>query len=306
MVKTSLLSISPAPPFDFFHTVCSHGWVSLHPNAWDEARQTLKRVERLSNGQVVLLDVFSKGKPKEPKVAIKVAYGDTLTKEGKAEIRAVVRRMLRLDEDLSEFYALCRARGKPWVMLASGMGRLLRSPTVFEDVVKTICTTNIQWSGTKRLVENLVNSLGEPFPGDASLRAFPTAEAMAAEPLKTFTEIVRLGYRGEYVSTLARQVALGELELENLRDGSIPTGELRRRLLSIKGVGNYAAATMLMLLGRYEELGVDTVLRDFVGQQYFGGRRPSDEEAKGIYEAWGEWKYLAYWFDLLQSIEEKS
>ena len=52
-----------------------------------------------------------------------------------------VRHVLRLDEDLSEFYAVAAADPQlSWV--TAGAGRMVRSPTVFEDVVKTICTTN--------------------------------------------------------------------------------------------------------------------------------------------------------------------
>jgi hypothetical protein len=44
--------------------------------------------------------------------------------------------MFRLDEDLSGFYELVRDDDLAWCAL--GAGRMLRAPTVFEDVVKTI------------------------------------------------------------------------------------------------------------------------------------------------------------------------
>ena len=59
--------------------------------------------------------------------------------------------MLRLDEDLARFYdAAADDPELAWV--TRGAGRMLRSPTVFEDVVKTICTTNCAWSATVRMV----------------------------------------------------------------------------------------------------------------------------------------------------------
>ena len=48
----------------------------------------------------------------------------------------VVAHMFRLDEDLSGFYRLLQEDGEPWGAL--GAGRMLRAPTVFEDVVKTM------------------------------------------------------------------------------------------------------------------------------------------------------------------------
>jgi 3-methyladenine DNA glycosylase/8-oxoguanine DNA glycosylase len=51
-------------------------------------------------------------------------------------------------------------------------------------------------------------------------------------------------------------------------------------------------------------LAVDTVFRDFVSKKYFGGEKPSDGEMAAVYEKWGEWKYLAYWFDIWMDLDE--
>jgi hypothetical protein len=47
--------------------------------------------------------------------------------------------MFRLDEDLSGFYTLV-GEDNELAWCARGAGRMLRAPTVFEDVVKTDCT----------------------------------------------------------------------------------------------------------------------------------------------------------------------
>src|SRR5207302_9345561 len=115
----------------------------------------------------------------------------------------------------------------------AGAGRLLRSPTVFEEVVKTICTTNCTWSATVRMVSALVEHLGEPALGAPRSspygRAFPTAEAMARKDSAFYTETVRAGYRGEYLRALAKSVASGTLDLEALGRASpaeLPDDEL--------------------------------------------------------------------------------
>ena len=69
-------------------------------------------------------------------------------KPGQRVVRAALEgaaHVLRLDQDLSPFYL--RAAEDPDLAWATrGAGRMLRSPTVFEDVVKTVCTTNCAWS----------------------------------------------------------------------------------------------------------------------------------------------------------------
>ena len=52
-------------------------------------------------------------------------------------LEKTVAHMFRLDEDLSAFYSMVREDAElAWC--AQGAGRMLRAPTVFEDVVKTI------------------------------------------------------------------------------------------------------------------------------------------------------------------------
>jgi 3-methyladenine DNA glycosylase/8-oxoguanine DNA glycosylase len=88
--------------------------------------------------------------------------------------------MLGLDQDFAAFYALARTEIKLAGVEANARGRILRSPTLFEDVVKTILTTNTTWAGTIRMVETLVSQFGAPIPSDPVRRAFPAPGDIAA------------------------------------------------------------------------------------------------------------------------------
>jgi 3-methyladenine DNA glycosylase/8-oxoguanine DNA glycosylase len=255
---------------------------------------------------VVDLTIAGRGSVARPRVAIEVAHRGTLSAGERSAIRSRVRRMFRLDEDLAPFHRLCRRFGGRWRVAERGLGRLLRSPSVFEDAVKTLCTTNVQWGGTRAMVARLVDALGEPGPasGGEARNAFPTPEAIAGAADRTL-EQARLGYRAPYVRELAERVAAGVVDLEALLDAGLPAEEVRRRLMDLKGFGPYATATMLMLLGRYERVAVDSVYRDFVTRRYFPSREPSADELESVYAEWGEWQYLAYWFDLWQGLEEE-
>ena len=306
-INSTGLCITPLAPFNFAGTATSHGWSELAPTAWDEDSQALQRTERLSTGKVVRLRITGSGTLKRPGLSVEVNHAGRLSPKDEQAVTTAVGHMFRAEEDLAEFYALCKKHAGQWTKAATdGLGRVLRSPTVFEDAVKTICTINIQWGGTKGMVNRLVNTYGEAFPGDPAQRAFPTPEAMAADSFAAFSKAARLGLRAPYVHTLARRVAAGELDLESLRTSSLPTPELRKELLTIKGVGNYAAASLLMFLGRYDELAVDTVFRAFVSQKYFGGQMPADKDAQALYAPWGRWKYLAYRFEIWQHYQTEA
>lgn len=295
--RAAEFTLTVAKPFDFVSTASSYGWVVLSPCRWDRERSALLRTERLTSGDVVDLAVSGKDEGEHVRLVVRVQAKDRLGRADIEELRAKVRWMLRLDEGFSEFYRLAEQHGALNARLRPGRGRLLRSPTLFEDVVKTICTTNTTWSQTVGMVQRLVETLGDPFPIDRKRRAFPTPERIARAKVSVLRRDVRLGYRSEYIYRLASELASGRLDLEALRTADAPTSELKQTLKKIKGVGEYAANTLLMVLGRYDELAIDSEMRRFVSRRYFGGSPVSDAQIRSIYERWGKWKYLAYWFE---------
>ncbi len=164
---------------DLRRTFLSHGVASLPPQAIDEDAVTLETTLRLSRSRPRVI-LVSAGRPGFARIEVRGrAPGAAATDE----IADGVRRVLRLDEDLSAFYDLAAQDPELAWVPGAGAGRMIRSPTVFEEVVKTICTTNCTWSATERMVAALVEHLGDPAtaarPGPLG-RAFPTAEAMAS------------------------------------------------------------------------------------------------------------------------------
>ena len=296
----TLIQIQAAAPFDFWSTLQAHGWVDLLPNVYHEDTRSFSRMERLTSGKVVRLHVSAGAQEGERvPLIVQICHAGRLAAADRAEIEVSVRHMLRLDEDFSEFYRLCKKNGLPWSRIKPGKGRLLRSPGLFEDMVKVILTTNVQWGGTKRMVRELVEQFGEPFPSDSELKAFPQAQAMAALPFEDFQGRVGLGYRAAYIYQLACVFSLQPNCYAKFFDAQIPSAEIKKDLLAIKGVGNYAAASILMLLGRYDEIPVDSVFQQLMENKYFPDKDFELKEALAIYEKWGRWQYLAYWFDLL-------
>jgi N-glycosylase/DNA lyase len=204
--------------------------------------------------------------------------------------------MLRLDDNLDDFYQLVdNDREFDWIR-NQGAGRLLRSPTVFEDLVKMICTTNCSWALTQKMVTGLVENLGRQ--SDDGQRAFPTPEAMALMPLKFYADEVRAGYRAPYFKELAERVASGDLNVEAWLKSSQPTEELMKEMRGVKGVGPYAAENVLKLIGRYDGLALDSWTRAKFFTVRNNGRKASDKKIARFYSRFGEWRGLALWCDM--------
>ena len=269
-------------PVDLRRTLVSHGVADLPPNEIDQQAWTLTTTLALPHGATTV----TVGEAADGRARI-AASGP------RAGVLDAVRHMLRLDEDLSPFYELARADGElAWA--AAGGGRMMRSPTVFEDVVKTICTTNCAWSATVRMTTALVEHLGEQ--ASDGRRAFPTAAAMAAAGEDFYRAVVRAGYRGPYLRSLAADVAAGRLDLEELNDRALGDDEVAARLLALPGCGPYAVAHMMMLLGRYSRLILDSWTRPTYAR--LNGHKAADRTIERRFRRYRGYAGLAFWLYL--------
>jgi 3-methyladenine DNA glycosylase/8-oxoguanine DNA glycosylase len=275
--------------FSYRFTVRSHGWYDLAPFKLEDDRLSF---------------VQSRGIDGRPVTVCVSEHADGLEIEVEAEcdltgVEADVRRILRIDEDLTEFYSrIEQSNAMIWAKL-NGAGRLLRSSTVWEDLVKTICTTNCSWSLTRIMVANLVEKLGEQ--GKDGRRSFPTPSAMAEMPESFYRDEIRAGYRSPYFIELARSVASSKTDPESWLTSELPTADLKKEMKQVKGVGDYAAENLLKLVGRYDGLALDSWLRAQYYAKHNGGKKCSDSKIARHYRKYGEWQGLAIWCDMTES-----
>lgn len=282
-------------PVDFARTLLSHGVADLPPNEI-AADGTLLRTVLTTGDGAWLAEVTSDGAGRA-QLATPAGASAPPTAQRPALV-AQIRHMLRLDEDLSDFYRVAVADpALAWVV--AGAGRMMRSPTVFEDLVKTICTTNCAWSGTVRMISALVGELGTAAAGARERRAFPAPATVADAGEAFFRDVARAGYRGPYLRVLAHDVASGKLNLETLRDPALPDQEVADRLLEIAGVGPYAMAHMMMLLGRYQRLIFDSWTRPKY-RRVSGRTRITDKGIERAFRRYRRFAGLAFWLMLTE------
>jgi 3-methyladenine DNA glycosylase/8-oxoguanine DNA glycosylase len=274
-------------PVDLWRTLSSHGVADLPPNLIDDDARTLETTLVLPRRRARTIRIGA-GRPGRVRVE-----GEGIGASDAPVVTEAARHILRLDADLSAFYEA--AREDPdldWVL--AGAGRMLRSPTVFEDVVKTICTTNCAWSATVRMTTALVGHLGLEAPDGR--HAFPTPAAMAEADEDFYRDTVRAGYRGAYLRSLATEVAERRLDLEELNDSELPDDEVAERLLALPGCGPYATAHMMMLLGRYSRLILDSWTRPKYAR--LNGRKAGDTTIERRFRRYRDYAGLAFWLYL--------
>lgn len=207
---TRTLVLDRPPAFTLDATARSTAHVALPPSSYDGA--TLARV--LPGGVVRMDD------------------GLTVTVEGDVpEAAGVVRRVLGLDDDLAELHEGCRqVPSLAWVP-GAGAGRVLRAPTVWEDLVALLLSTRTSLAGARAAVARLVGDGPFPSPDDVARR--PDLPG---------------GYRSAHLRALARAVADGDVDPESW--SALDDDEVQARVRALPGLGPFSAASLLPLLGR--------------------------------------------------------
>lgn len=283
-------------PFNFSSVVNSHGWRQLAPFSFEENTVMLGYALRLSNGRVIEL------KMRGAKDGVSVETEKLNQKEQNEAANAVIW-MFGLDMDFSGFYNASGAEPKLAHVKKQALGRVLRSPTLFEDVIKTILTTNTLWGATKNMTRKLVEEFGasastaSPPPLSAKgNKSFPTPDSIAASNPEYIKEKIRVGYRAPAIHELAVRVASGKYDLEALKHSSLPTLELRKELMTINGVGPYAAANLLLILGRSDFIPIDSWALKLVSHEWYRGKPITAREVEKRFAKWGAYKGLAFWF----------
>jgi len=290
--RVGRMSLGPVPiGFSLRRTAMSHGWCALAPTAYDDRTNTLHRTLRLPDAGPLTVTVTQSRDGR-----LRASWGRTAgTCADRVAIRAQARHMLALDDDLADLHLRCAAvPGLEWVAELA-VGRILRSPTVFEDLAKTLATTNCSWRLTELMTERIVASLGEP--GPAGERAYPLPQSFVKAGESHFTDVVRAGYRARAFVELAQQTGDDVLDSASWFDPALGDDDVLGRVRSLRGFGPYAAEGMLGLLGRPRGLALDSWIRARL-PEVLGRAAMTDAEIAARYTPLGRWAGLGLWLEL--------
>jgi 3-methyladenine DNA glycosylase/8-oxoguanine DNA glycosylase len=290
--KLHLARIQPPQPFALDTVARSHGWFDLAPFRYDRPGRELSFVIRCAGGPAAVI-------VRETPAALEVSC----RRGAWATAREAVRRVLGLQWDLEPFYA--RLAGEPSLSWAAraGAGRLLRAPTLWEDAVKVLLTTNCSWPATRGMVRRLVELYGER---SEEAVAFPVPEALARRSERALRSNLRVGYRAAYLLRFARRVVEGATDLDAWENTELPTEDLRSLILEEPGFGPYAAEGLLRLLGRHDFYAVDSWTRQKYRRMYRSRAARLDRAIARRYDRFGPWRGLAFWIDLTRDWHDES
>ncbi|KAG4145913.1 hypothetical protein ERO13_D05G124100v2 [Gossypium hirsutum] len=152
-----------AEGFELEKAICSHGLFMLAPNHWDPISRSFSRPLRLTSPPLTVTVRISQPPTSSSSTLYLRVYGaSSLSPPHRHSLLNQVSRMLRLSESeenkVREFRSIVEAlhgEEEATEYLRSFSGRVFRSPTLFEDMVKCIILCNCQFSRTLSMAKAL-------------------------------------------------------------------------------------------------------------------------------------------------------
>ncbi len=153
------------------------------------------------------------------------------------------------------------------------------------------------------LVEHLVERApGAPETGPWG-RALPAPQTMAETGEGFYKYVARAG-AGICGLYPVRSEGVLDLEALDAPPEELPEDELKRRLLAPTRVGAYSTAHIVMMLGCYSRLILDSWTRPTYAW-LDGGSTLTDPEIQARFSGYGPYKGLAFWLHLTRSWVEE-
>ncbi|MBY0112033.1 MAG: hypothetical protein K2Y21_04370 [Phycisphaerales bacterium] len=296
------LRLTPPSDYRLARDVCSYGYFLLAPNRWDIHTHTLTRALLLGGKAAgVVISQPGASPTRGGGSEIVCAFDRVLNAKEQSEAALQITRMLRLDEETAAIRAFHKVDPR-WKK--KGRGRLFRSPTLFEDVLKTVTSCNVTWPGTIHMNRRLCEVLGVESPGGA--RTFPDPATIAKTSPLLLRERCRVGYRDKRIVELAAIFASGDASVAAIADAGTSDDDVHELLIGLPGVGPYAAANIMQLLGRYSRLPLDSesVRHGKTILGFRGGAKQVMQRVKRHFAPFKDQAFRSYWFEMWDHYEQ--
>ncbi len=269
---------------------------------WDGT--TYRRVLPLPAGPVEVA-VTQPAPPEAARLQVAVA-GQPVRAAVRAAVTSALERLLGLRIDLTEFYQFAAhdRRLGPLAQRFRGM-KPPRFATVFEGVINAIACQQVTLTLGVRLLNRLAVACGTAFgEGDETVHAFPRPADLAGLSPADLRQFGFSRQKGRAMIELARSVAEGHLDLEEL--AALPDDEAVNRLCELRGVGRWTAEYVLLRgLGRTHVFPGDDVGARNNLQRWLRLTKPLDYEGvRRVLSRWDDYAGLVYFHLLLDRLAE--
>lgn len=267
-------------------TCHSHGWKYLSPFEWDDDSNALHFVLTIDGRSVDVAAVQD-----NKVVEAELTSFDKFKSNQIENAREMIVRSLGLRVDTTGLLEKVESIKPEYAdLVRGGAGRLLRSPTLWEDAAKTLFTTNCSWALTKLMCQNVCS---ETFSDPAPSGRYPFAEPkkISKYEQKNIRELIPVGYRAEYLLLLSHKFSK-DPSFNNIESNGYGSKEAFSMVRKLKGFGDYATNHLLVMAGYYDRIPVDSEVIAYLKRNY--KIRKPNAFIKRNYGKWREYKWWGF------------
>ncbi|BBO92892.1 hypothetical protein [Desulfosarcina ovata] len=271
-----------------------HGWKNLAPFEWHVGDQSLS-FSCYALDTPIDLRLWQK----QDYIEIRVESDSTLSPSEVEQIFALINRSLGLEVRTEALLEIADKVGAEYVALVkNGAGRMLRSPSLWEDASKTLFTTNCTWALTKHMCHAVCSAkFSRPTPNNRY--PFPKPEIFKDLEPNEIENLMPIGYRSHYFINLAKRFSQ-DSRLDGIEMNGYDFNSAYKIVASLNGFGPYASNHLMILCGYFDEVPIDTVVISYLKNNY----RVRKPEAF-IRRHYKKWKKFRWWGFTLEKMLNK-
>jgi DNA-3-methyladenine glycosylase II len=171
-----------------------------------------------------------------------------------------------------------------------------RPADLFDMLVTAVIEQQISLTAAGHIRSRLVERFGDEVEG---MPVFPRPGVLAETPLDALKACGLSLRKADYVSGVAREVATGALDLEDLQAASVE--DVRMRITALRGFGPWSADYVLVRgLGRMDVVPTDDLgIRSALGEWLGDGHRLTPGEAGQVLAPFAPYRGLVAFYLLV-------
>jgi DNA-3-methyladenine glycosylase II len=247
------------------------------------------------NSELLGLKLRSTGTLQKPQIHCTVYSKTKVDASEKQHITRMLKRALKTEEDLTEFYRLSHKDPilRDVVKDLYGM-HTVGWPELFPALILAVTLQMAPMKRSNQMMDLLNAKFGDQANFDGkTIRYWPSAETIANSTVEELKAKAKLGYRATNLTAIAKALTQGFPTMDELQ--AMQPEEVKKKLMTLQGISDYSAELVMPRMG----FPLDVWSAKIFHVLFFGKEPQKPREAipalkKVAEERWGDWRGYAF------------